>query len=270
MFPPPDDREPVLTTLRRSLSRKRSKRAIATADREKSVPPLPSQAPVKEPVRQEEYALPEVPIFQPSPVVLPKKQGFFKKIFSTLSRKGNRASSSTEIPSPPESPLQNKPNNAPKSMKRNSFEQDPESKYVLPATAITSSPLLPNNDHEGFMTTIKRTLSRRPSGIKRNATVKTIQTIEDPTLAAEAEEPTYHEPINIPDPTEEELSVLRQSRITPKAFEALKRLIGLFQGTHNFHNYVPGAKYEDPRCYIRILEAEVLLKMYFGSLIYFF
>ncbi|KAJ3195421.1 hypothetical protein HK101_000263 [Irineochytrium annulatum] len=69
--------------------------------------------------------------------------------------------------------------------------------------------------------------------------------------------PVYLDPIDIPVPTEEMLSVKRRYRIAPEQLDMLRHIISIFRGTHNFHNYIPGASYDDDRCYMRILSMEM-------------
>ncbi|KAJ3410288.1 tRNA pseudouridine synthase 1 [Chytridiales sp. JEL 0842] len=79
---------------------------------------------------------------------------------------------------------------------------------------------------------------------------------EDPN-DLETPEPQFFDPIPIPPLTEERKSILRQYRANAEQLEALKHLTSLFKGTHNFHNYIPGASQEDSRCFMRIVGMEV-------------
>ncbi|KAI8835726.1 pseudouridine synthase [Chytridium lagenaria] len=75
--------------------------------------------------------------------------------------------------------------------------------------------------------------------------------------SSEDDTPKYYDPIDIPIPTEEQLSIKRRFRIAPEQVDMLRHLVAIFRGTHNFHNYIPGAKYDDERCYMRILSMEL-------------
>ncbi|KAJ3212190.1 tRNA pseudouridine synthase 1, partial [Dinochytrium kinnereticum] len=68
--------------------------------------------------------------------------------------------------------------------------------------------------------------------------------------------PVYHDPIDVPVPTEEEMRVKRDYRIGEEGMKRVKWILGMFRGTHNFHNFIPGARYDDSRCFIRILNVE--------------
>ncbi|KAJ3110647.1 tRNA pseudouridine synthase 1 [Phlyctochytrium bullatum] len=70
-------------------------------------------------------------------------------------------------------------------------------------------------------------------------------------------EPRYYDPIDIPVPTEEGLSIKRRYRITSEQIDMLRHIVAIYRGTHNFHNYIPGASYDDERCYMRILSMEL-------------
>eukprot|EP00842_Homolaphlyctis_polyrhiza_P003794 jgi/Hompol1/4415/HPOL_007092-RA len=94
---------------------------------------------------------------------------------------------------------------------------------------------------ENFVATLKRSMSRH-----RNF---------DPAEYM-GHEVTYHDPLNLPIPSEEERATLRGYRMTPSQYDHLRGILALFNGTHNWHNYVPGAAQDDPRCYIRILNVE--------------
>ncbi|KAJ3211947.1 tRNA pseudouridine synthase 1 [Dinochytrium kinnereticum] len=75
--------------------------------------------------------------------------------------------------------------------------------------------------------------------------------------SSEDETPKYYDPIDIPVPTEEQLSIKRRFRITPEQVDMLRHIGAIYRGTHNFHNYIPGASYDDERCYMRILSVEL-------------
>jgi tRNA pseudouridine38-40 synthase len=66
----------------------------------------------------------------------------------------------------------------------------------------------------------------------------------------------YFEPLDIP-MDEAYLSNLASYRITESQIKTLKTIISLYNGTHNWHNYIPGASANDSRCYLRILNVEL-------------
>ncbi|KAI8851274.1 hypothetical protein BC829DRAFT_441701 [Chytridium lagenaria] len=53
--------------------------------------------------------------------------------------------------------------------------------------------------------------------------------------------PAYYDPLDLPLPTEEMMSVKRKYRMTKDGMRMLKYILGMFRGTHNFWNFVPGA-----------------------------
>ena len=97
---------------------------------------------------------------------------------------------------------------------------------------------------DNFVTTLKRTLTRR---------TPPKHTVEDAT----DDEVKFFEPLDIPAPSKEDKEGIRSHKMTDEQFEQLRQMIGLFNGTHNWHNYIPGAAQSDPRCFIRILNIDV-------------
>jgi hypothetical protein len=47
------------------------------------------------------------------------------------------------------------------------------------------------------------------------------------------------EPLNIPEPTEKQLEEIKSYRMSEKKYANLVSTLALFNGTHNFHNYIP-------------------------------
>ena len=63
-------------------------------------------------------------------------------------------------------------------------------------------------------------------------------------------------PLNIPEPTAEQLKELQEYRITKHQYDRIRFSLALFNGTHNFHNYIPGSVQEDSRCFVHINNIE--------------
>jgi tRNA pseudouridine38-40 synthase len=99
----------------------------------------------------------------------------------------------------------------------------------------------------GFFSTLKRTMStkRRKDSFKN-----------DESDSSSPPEIKYFEPLDIP-LDEVYLSNLASYRITESQIKTLKTIISLYNGTHNWHNYIPGASADDSRCYLRILNVEL-------------
>ncbi|KAI8925382.1 pseudouridine synthase [Entophlyctis helioformis] len=95
---------------------------------------------------------------------------------------------------------------------------------------------------DDFVTTLKRSMSRHKNF--------------DPAEYNETAEPQYFEPLAIPAPNQEQRSSLRGFRMSSSQRESLRLILSLFNGTHNWHNYIPGASNDDPRCFIRILNID--------------
>ncbi|KAJ1563761.1 tRNA pseudouridine synthase 1, partial [Nowakowskiella sp. JEL0078] len=112
-------------------------------------------------------------------------------------------------------------------------------------------------NEEPIMSTIKRSLSRKNNNRSKSATREgevDRRFVEDQEALYNAE-PIFYDPLELPR-SEENNSELRRYRISQNQYDLLQHIVGLFRGTHNFHNYIPGATYEDPRCYMRILNIE--------------
>ncbi|KAJ3297713.1 tRNA pseudouridine synthase 1 [Blyttiomyces sp. JEL0837] len=69
--------------------------------------------------------------------------------------------------------------------------------------------------------------------------------------------PKFYDPIPLPPVTEESLTHLRRYRIPPETLDTLRGVLSLYRGTHSFHNYIPDAVPEDPRCFMRIVDMDL-------------
>ena len=68
--------------------------------------------------------------------------------------------------------------------------------------------------------------------------------------------PKFFDPIDLPKLTEEDKSVMKRFRVESSQVEMLRNILALYRGTHNWHNFVPGASHDDERCYMRIINME--------------
>ncbi|KAI8809179.1 pseudouridine synthase [Cladochytrium replicatum] len=138
---------------------------------------------------------------------------------------------------------------------------------AVPADAENPrSPTAPtsNGDDEDFFTTVRRSMSRRATTRRQNsmrggpsdAPEELERRFTEDEDALKNAEPVYFDPLDLPEPTESDRIRLRNYRLSERQFELLQHIVSLFRGTHNFHNYIPGAQYDDPRCYMRILNIE--------------
>lgn len=64
------------------------------------------------------------------------------------------------------------------------------------------------------------------------------------------------EPLDIPAPNEKQVIEIKRYRMSEKKYANLLSLIALFNGTHNFHNYIPGSVQDDSRCFVHIYNIE--------------
>ncbi|KAI8621008.1 pseudouridine synthase [Chytriomyces sp. MP71] len=65
--------------------------------------------------------------------------------------------------------------------------------------------------------------------------------------------PQFFDPISLPHRNPEKL---RSYRITEEQLDMVRTIVAIFRGTHNWHNYVPGADADDQRCFMRIINIE--------------
>lgn len=107
-----------------------------------------------------------------------------------------------------------------------------------------SAPASPN----GFVSTLKRTFSQK----------KSIREIIDQDISErEGGTSIDYEPLAIPEPTSAILSSLYQFRLSGKQHTTIKNTLALFNGTHNWHNYIPNSTQEDPRNFMRIINVDI-------------
>ena len=100
---------------------------------------------------------------------------------------------------------------------------------------------------EGVASDLRRTLSR-----KRDLKTVLQQDIQERQIFGKQQ----FSPLNIPEPNAEELTELRQYRLTMDQYDRIRFSLALFNGTHNFHNYIPGSVQEDTRCFVHINNIE--------------
>ncbi|KAI8592315.1 pseudouridine synthase [Geranomyces variabilis] len=246
----------LFKTIKRGMSVKRSK-STRTVNRGKSLSRMASRSVPAAEFIEPTHASPAKPAASPyaagaaaypsAPQETEKKSGFMK-FFQTLTRGGKKSSSSAhDNTSSPDLARA-------KSKKAYSTQATPAS-FSSPNLAQPNAHFAtsaPTDEDFGMMATLKRSVSRRSR--------------RDPELASlngdAAEErqgepaPEYFDPLNLQPETEEELSLIRQYRVTADQLKAMNHIISIFNGTHNWHNYIPGAKYEDSRCYMRIINID--------------
>ncbi|KAJ3182640.1 tRNA pseudouridine synthase 1 [Geranomyces variabilis] len=181
------------------------------------------------------------------PAQEPEKKGGFMKFFQTLTRGGKKSSSSHDNTSSPDLARS-------KSKKTYSTQAAPAS-FSSPNLAQPNAHFAtsaPTDEDFGMMATLKRSVSRRSRRDPELASLNGEATEERQGELA----PEYFDPLNLQPETEEELSLIRQYRVTADQLKAMNHIISIFNGTHNWHNYIPGAKYEDSRCYMRIINID--------------
>ncbi|KAI8998222.1 pseudouridine synthase [Gaertneriomyces semiglobifer] len=241
----------LFKTIKRSMSMKRSKSRARSLNRnatrnrqpsDEALPPPPSDNP-RRPTPG--HMLPSPP---QSPV-LPEKKSGFRKLFETLTRGGRKKQQQQED--------QTAATIARQQSRKGGYNDRPSNVQATFSSESVHYSTSPPDREEGFslMSTLKRSVSRR--SVRRDPELNSLHD----TNEAEGDEgngfaPEYFDPLNLPAPTEEEFSLVRQFRISEDQLKAFNHILAIFNGTHNWHNYIAGAKYEDPRCYMRILNIE--------------
>jgi tRNA pseudouridine(38-40) synthase len=183
--------------------------------------------------------LPEADQEEEEEVVVKKKHSFFGKFFSRMMF-GNKKI--------PETMKKNKDVPLTKSSAKSVARS--KSLRMSQATVIATTPkasMAFSPPDETFFTTLSRTFSMKKKYRDEEFNTTTQEQVE--TIQ-------FFEPLDIPW-DETFLTGLKKYRITQHQIEALERIISIFNGTHNWHNYIPGASQNDPRCYLRILNIEL-------------
>jgi tRNA pseudouridine(38-40) synthase len=104
-------------------------------------------------------------------------------------------------------------------------------------------------DDENFSTTLGRTINRN-----RNLEDVLAQDINERQMNDSTE--MLFEPLSIPAPDAEELQNIRQFRLPESVYKRIVHSLALFNGTHNFHNFIPGSVQDDNRCFVRVFNIE--------------
>lgn len=120
-------------------------------------------------------------------------------------------------------------------------------KESLNATLKKGNPV---TEEQNFTTTLSRTLSRK----NRNLQQVLAQDINE--RENEVGSQIIFEPLNIPAPNAEEKQCIRQFRLSETVYQRIVFALALFNGTHNFHNYIPGSVQSDTRCFVRVFNIE--------------
>ena len=253
LVPPPNEGEGVITTLKRTLSRRGTNK--------KNAPATPSKDDKHLVVPGESRRVPDIRI-ETGTQVLNKP---------------------VDAPTPPNTAVQPYP---PMALDMNQIyaraaeveqeQKKPERSGTLKRLFGTlrrkkekKTPAVPVNDRdrrssvdasEGLFSTLKRTLSRRGTNLQRSKSVprEVYLGVEyEPIQDDQTEQgPSYYDPLLISPPGPEAKSNLRSFRISEKQFNIFSNIMLLFLGTHNFHNYIPNASHEDSRCYMRIISVD--------------
>jgi tRNA U38,U39,U40 pseudouridine synthase TruA len=59
-------------------------------------------------------------------------------------------------------------------------------------------------------------------------------------------------PLGIPPPNATQIEYLQSYRMPESQYAAIRGILALFNGTHNWHNYIPNSIQDDPRNFMRV------------------
>ncbi|KAJ3358439.1 tRNA pseudouridine synthase 1 [Kappamyces sp. JEL0680] len=99
---------------------------------------------------------------------------------------------------------------------------------------------------EPLTATLRRSMSQK----------RTLQSVLDQDILEEDGKELVFDPLNIPPPSPREIAAIRSYRMSAKQYSTLTSTLALFNGTHNFHNYIPGSVQDDSRCFVNIFNIE--------------
>jgi tRNA pseudouridine(38-40) synthase len=74
--------------------------------------------------------------------------------------------------------------------------------------------------------------------------------------ALDQEKEQFFDPLEIPAPGEKESNAIRAYRMSQAQYSTVVSTLALFNGSHNFHNYIGGSVVDDERCFINIFNIE--------------
>ncbi|KAI8844123.1 pseudouridine synthase [Chytriomyces cf. hyalinus JEL632] len=97
----------------------------------------------------------------------------------------------------------------------------------------------------------RRSLSRKRSQADNDSTNSLIAPIANENPVDNT--PQFFDPIALP---HRSVDKIRAYRITEEQLDMVRTIVAIFRGTHNWHNYVPGADADDQRCFMRIINIE--------------
>lgn len=100
---------------------------------------------------------------------------------------------------------------------------------------------------------ISETLKRSLSSKTQRDVIK--QDIEEQD--GEIGEEATFEPLDIPAPNAAGMSELQGYRMPRKQYETIQKTLAMFNGTHNWHNYIPNANPNDHRNFMRIVNLDM-------------
>jgi tRNA pseudouridine(38-40) synthase len=101
---------------------------------------------------------------------------------------------------------------------------------------------------ENFSSTLRRSVSQK----------RKLQDViaQDISEREELSETLMFAPLAIPEPTSEEKERIKEFRMSHKQYQYLQAALALFNGTHNFHNYIGGSVQNDSRCFVHVFNIE--------------
>ncbi|KAJ3138500.1 tRNA pseudouridine synthase 1 [Physocladia obscura] len=163
-------------------------------------------------------------------------------LFTTLRRLGRSRSRSL-----------GRSNSRGRSANRSSVPPEPLLDQNSPTTPTTASGG-PLNFFASLTRRRSTTKASQPNISETNSIANLIPAASNSSPASSIDEPPqFYDPIDLP---YRGADTLRGYRMTEEQLDIVRSIVAIYRGTHNWHNYVPGANQDDQRCFMRIINIE--------------
>ncbi|KAJ3002696.1 UNVERIFIED_CONTAM: tRNA pseudouridine synthase 1 [Siphonaria sp. JEL0065] len=123
---------------------------------------------------------------------------------------------------------------------------EPESGIPAPVDPVA-------NERPSFFSSLRRKNSTRDKDSVAQLLPSSASTLADSASNIQDDIPQFFDPIDLPP---RNVDRLRSYRMTEEQLDMVRTIVAIFRGTHNWHNYVPGADADDQRCFMRIINIE--------------
>ncbi|ORY51088.1 pseudouridine synthase [Rhizoclosmatium globosum] len=116
---------------------------------------------------------------------------------------------------------------------------------------LDSNPTTPTTERPSFFSSLRRKSLQRTDQESIDQLIPTTDSIVE-SVNQDAS-PQFFDPIPLPS---RNVDQLRNYRMTEEQLDMIRTIVAIYRGTHNWHNYVPGADPDDQRCFMRIINIE--------------